>query len=133
MENEVQQALAVMDKETGKLLNYRQLMQHPKYKKAWKMSAANKFGRLAQGVGGQIKGTNTIFFIHQHEVPKSQIKDVTYGQFVCNEQPKKTEANRTRYTVRGGKINYPRAVATPTAEMLVAKNSIQQHNIYKRR
>ena len=34
MENEVQQALAVMDKETGKLLNYRQLMRHPKYKES---------------------------------------------------------------------------------------------------
>ena len=30
MENEVHQAMAVMDKETGKLLNYRQLLNHPK-------------------------------------------------------------------------------------------------------
>jgi hypothetical protein len=33
MENKVHQALAVMDKETGKLLNYCQLLRHPKYKK----------------------------------------------------------------------------------------------------
>ena len=52
MENEVQQALAVMNKETGKLLNYCQLMRHPKYKTAWITLAANKFGQLAQGVGG---------------------------------------------------------------------------------
>ena len=44
MENEVHQALAVMDKETGKLLNYCQLMRHPQYKKEWSTSAANKFG-----------------------------------------------------------------------------------------
>ena len=49
------------------------------------------------------------------------MKDVTYGQFVCNERPEKAKVNRTRFTVSGDKINYPGAVATPTAEMLVAK------------
>jgi hypothetical protein len=121
MENEVHQALAVMDKETGRLLNYQQLLRSRKHKKAWSILAANKFGRLAQGVGGQIKGTNTIKFIHQHEVPADRMKDVTYGQFVCMECPEKTETNRTRFTVGGNCINYPGAVATPTAEMLVAK------------
>ena len=44
-----------------------------------------------------------------------------YGQFVCNKQPEKSEVNRTRFTTGGDKINYPGAVATRTAEMLVAK------------
>jgi len=87
MGNKVHQALAVVDKKTGKLLNYCQLMRHPKYKTAWITSAANEFGRLAQGVGGQIKGTNIISFIHKHEVPRIRMKDVTYGQFVCNKRP----------------------------------------------
>jgi hypothetical protein len=33
LENKVYQAMAVMDKDMGKLLNYRQLMNSPKYKK----------------------------------------------------------------------------------------------------
>jgi hypothetical protein len=33
LENKVHLAMAVMDKDTGKLLNYRQLMNSPKYKK----------------------------------------------------------------------------------------------------
>jgi len=49
------------------------------------------------------------------------MKDVTYGQFVCTVQPEKAEPNRTWFTVGGDRINYPGAVATPTAEMLVAK------------
>ncbi len=49
------------------------------------------------------------------------MKDVTYGQFVCTECPEKTETNCTWFTVGGNCINYPGAVATPTAEMLVAK------------
>jgi hypothetical protein len=46
-------------------------MQSTKYQDAWSLSLANKFGGLANGVGGRIKNpTNTIQFIHQHEVPK---------------------------------------------------------------
>jgi len=36
-------------------------------------------------------------------------------------RPEKKEKNRTRFTVGGDRINYPGAVATPTADMLVAK------------
>ena len=95
METEVQQALADMDKDTGQLLNYQQLIRNPKYKKEWKISAANEFGQLAQGVGGCIKGTNTIKFIFKHKVPKGRFKDVTYGQFVCTVLPEKFEKNCT--------------------------------------
>ena len=44
VENEVHQELAVLDAETGKMLNYRQLMRHPTYKKSWQLSSANEFG-----------------------------------------------------------------------------------------
>jgi hypothetical protein len=122
LENEVHQAMAVMDADTGKLLNYCQLMWSTKYRDAWSLSSANEFGWLANGVGGCIKNpTNIIQFINQHEVPKEQMKDVTYGQFVCTVEPKKAEPNCTRFTVGGDRINYPGEVATMTAEMLVAK------------
>jgi hypothetical protein len=122
LENEIHQAMAVMDTDTGKLLNYCQLMRSTKYQDAWSLSLANKFGRLANGVGGRIKNpTNAIQFIHQHEAPKDRMKDVRYGQFVCTVRPKKAEPNHTRFTVGGHRINYPGKVETPTAEMLVAK------------
>ena len=85
--------MAVIDAETGKLLNYRQLRKNLKYKKGWDISSANEFGRLVNGVGGRVKGTNTIKFVHRHEVPKQRMKDVTYGQFVCMVRPKKAEKN----------------------------------------
>ena len=69
MENEVHKALAVMDAEAGKVLNYRQLMQSPKHKETWSKSVANEFGRLANGVGGRSKGSNTIKFIWKRDVP----------------------------------------------------------------
>jgi hypothetical protein len=55
LENEVHQAMAVMDADTGKLLNYRQLMRSTKYRKAWSLSLANEFGRLANGIGSRKK------------------------------------------------------------------------------
>ena len=106
--------MAFMDADTGKLLNYRQLMRSTKYREAWSLSSANEFGRLANGIGGRIKNpTNTFDLIFQHEVPTERMKDVTYGQFVCTVRPEKAEPNRTRFTVGGDRINYPGAVATP--------------------
>ncbi len=114
--------MAVMDADTGKLLNNTQLMRSTKCREAWSLSSANEFGRLANGIGSRIKNpTNTIEFIFQHDVPIEWMKDVKYGQFLCTVRPEKADPNRTRFTVGGDRINYPGAVATPTAGMLVAK------------
>ena len=121
LENELHQAMAVMDAETGKLLKYKQLMRYLKHKKRWSVSSANEFGRLANGVGGRIKGTNMIKFIRKREVPHYRQKGVMYGSFVCNVRPEKKEKQRTSFVVGGDRINYPGEVSTPTADMLVAK------------
>ncbi len=118
MENEVHKALAIMGAETGKVLKYRQLMQSQKHKETWSKSSANEFGRLANGVGGCVKGTNTIKFVHRRNVPSKRMKDVTYGKFVCMIRPEKKETHQTRFVVSGNKINYPGEVATPTARRI---------------
>ena len=46
---------------------------------------------------------------------------MTYGQFICTVQPKKSEKNCTRFTIGGNRINYPGKVATPMANLLVVK------------
>eukprot|EP00804_Cyclotella_cryptica_P030324 CCRYP_011861-RA/>CCRYP_011861-RA protein AED:0.29 eAED:0.29 QI:0/-1/0/1/-1/1/1/0/670 len=120
-DKEVHRALAVMDQDTGTLLNYRELLRHPAYHDDWTKSSANEFGCLANGFGGRIKGTNTIRFIRKRDIPKDRVKDITYGQFVCTIRPEKKEPNRTRLVVGGDRINYPGEVATPTADMLAAK------------
>ena len=95
LENDYNQVLAIMDKDTGKLLSYRQLMRNPKFKNNWSTSSKNEFGRLANGVGGRIKNpTNTIEFITRNDIPHNRRKYVTYGQFVCSvrrEGKKRTE------------------------------------------
>jgi hypothetical protein len=111
----------VFDAESGKVLKYRQLLTNPQYQVVWNTSSANEFGRLAQGIGNRVKGTDTIFFMHKHQVPRERIKDVTYVKFVCELKPNKKEIHRTRMAVGGDKINYPDDVGTPTADLLLVK------------
>ena len=92
-------ANAVLDKETGELLEYRHLIKHPRLGPDWKHSSGNELGRLAQGLGDRVKGTNTIFFVNKNEVPQDRYKDVTYGKFVCMYHENKEEKNKTRLTV----------------------------------
>eukprot|EP00957_Ditylum_brightwellii_P124036 9454998-Ditylum_brightwellii.AAC.1 len=66
-------ANAVIDDKTGQSLEYRHLIQDPKYQKIWATSCANKFGRLAQDIGKRMSnGTNTIKFIKQGAVPQNK-------------------------------------------------------------
>ena len=122
LENEVYQAMAVIDAETGQLFNHKQLIGSPKYKKDWSYSAANEFGWLVNGVGGRIANlTHTIKFIWKGDIAKGRFKDVTYGTFVFSARPEKKEKNWTRYAVGGNWTNYDGLVAMPTADMMVAK------------
>ena len=45
----------------GELLEYRHLMKRVEYRKIWGKAYGNELGRLAQGIGDNIKVTDTIF------------------------------------------------------------------------
>ena len=70
----------------------------------WKQSLNNEWGRLAQGNTNGVRHTDTIDFIHKHEVPKD--RDVTYATFVLDHRPLKTEEYRVRITVCGNRLYY---------------------------
>ena len=55
---------------TGRAMEYRDLISDPVTKTDWELSSANEFGRLFQGVGDRIKGTNRCFFIKKDDVKK---------------------------------------------------------------
>ena len=86
-------------------MNYRQLIQHPVIGEQWGHSSSIEFGRLAQGIGGRIKGTDTMRFVPKQQVPEDRMKDVTYGRCVWNVRREKDEVNRTRFMVGGNRIN----------------------------
>ena len=92
-------ASAVLERDN--ILKYRQLINHPLLGSAWNTSLSNNFGRLVQGIGGRVKGADTILFINKEDVSKDRVMDVTYAQFVCNIRPEKEEKNRTRFVAGG--------------------------------
>jgi hypothetical protein len=112
-------ANSVIDPNTGEELEYRQLIKRDAYRDIWTRSYANELGRLAQGVGDRIQGTNTIFFIRKDQVPKG--RTCTYGRICVDVRPHKEEKERTRLTVGGNLIHYPGDVSTKTAGLTTAK------------
>jgi hypothetical protein len=46
------------------------------------------------------------------------MKETTYGSFICDYKPHKTEKEQTRLTAGGDRINYPEDCSTPTADMI---------------
>ena len=112
---------AVLDEDTGELMEYRALMKHPRYRTLYAQSYAKELGRLAQGIPGVVKGTNTIFFVDKSDVPADRWRDITYGRVVVNYRPEKDDPYRTRLTVGGDKVHYPGDCGTPTVDLLTVK------------
>ena len=54
---------------TGKKMEYQHLVRDDHYKEPWILYGENELGRLAQGVGNQIAGTNARFFNRKDQVP----------------------------------------------------------------
>jgi len=92
---------AIYDPDSGSMLEYKQLLQ--KDPATWNPSMANEIGRLAQGIGNRIKGTNTIQFIKKDTIPKN--KTITYARVVTDYRPLKSEPYRTRLTVGGNLLH----------------------------
>jgi hypothetical protein len=112
-------ANSVINEETGASLEYRHLIKDASTFNIWNEASANEFGRLAQGVGNRVDGSNTIFFIPRQAVPKGKI--VTYGRFVVDIRPNKSEVHRVGLTVGGNLIQYQGDVSTRSADLTTSK------------
>jgi hypothetical protein len=126
-------AQAIFDNESGQMLKYWKLITHPKYREVWSHSSSNEFGRLAQGVGSRIKGTNTIFFVQKKNIPADQRRDVTYGKFVCEYKPNKTEQEQNGMDKihRGrGQNKLPWQVCYPDRQLNAVQNHVKQRYLY---
>jgi hypothetical protein len=110
---------AVINQDNCASLEYHHRIQDETTFPIWKHAAANEFGRLDQGVGVIIEGSNTIFFIPRQSVPKGEI--MTYGRFVVDIRPNKTETHRVRLTVSGNLIKYSVDVSTRSTDLTTSK------------
>ena len=107
-------ANAVIDDETGEVMEYRHLLKNPKHRKRWQISFGKEIRRLATD-------TRTIKFVSKATIPRERLSDITYARIVCNERPEKKDPDRTRITMGGDRINYPGDCGTPTADILTVK------------
>ena len=82
---------AVLDGETGEMVEYCHLRISPRYRDVWGKSFGNEIIRLAQGMPGRVDGTDTLFFIDEEKIPRDRRNDVTYGRVVCDVREVKTE------------------------------------------
>ena len=114
-------ANTVIDKNSGGVLQYKQLINNDNTRTCWVDSFSNELGRLSQGTKNDGKGSNTIQFIPFHQIPHERRKDITYGNIIVAYKEHKNEPHRTRLTIGGNRINYPGVVTTPTAEITTVK------------
>ena len=101
----------VLEKETGKQLNYGQLRKHPRLQEKWNKSFSNEMGKLFQGVGKgpngkgkRVEGTNKFFVIKFEDIPKYRLNEICYTSVVCEVRPVKKDPNRTRITICGTNV-----------------------------
>ena len=104
--------------EQGKKLTILQLLNGSN-KKVWNRSMSNELGRLTQGNDFGVKHTNTMQFIHKHEVPRG--KKVTYANFRADHRPLKPEPYRIRCVVGGDKLDCDYDTASPTTDLIETK------------
>ena len=112
---------AVLNEETGKMMEYRHLLADPKYRDIYSKAFGKEVGRLAQGLPNGVKGTDTITFIYKDQVPEDEWKNVTYARVCANYRPEKEDPFRIRITLGGDKINYTGDCGTPTTDMITTK------------
>ena len=66
-------ANSIINEETGKYLEYRDLVKMEKYHDTWTNSFENELGRITQGIS-DVPGTNSIFFIPKSDISKDRRK-----------------------------------------------------------
>ena len=75
-------------------------------------------GRNTDGTQ-RVKGSDTLQFIHNKNVPKG--KEITYARFCCDIPLQKDEINRTRMTVGDNLLEYNGRTSTETASLETIK------------
>ena len=89
--------MPVLDEESEKILEWRQLRNHPRLKILWKQLYTNELGRLCQGVGKgkdgpkkqRVAGSDTFFVIKRDNIPVERWKEISFWKVVCKVRPQK--------------------------------------------
>ena len=97
-------AYDIVNPESGKELEYRELIKLRKYNDVWLASFAWELHQLAQGTD-EIDDTTTIYSLPHSKIPHG--RRVAYVHIYVNFGLQKEDPYRTRLTVGGDRIHYP--------------------------
>ena len=118
IESYINSAFSAVNPDTGELSEYPSLVASSEGPH-WEESCSQEIARLCQGGFQDIKGTETMHFIHHRSIPKG--RRPTYCRVVCTDHPQKSQPRHVRYTVGGDRIHYPGNVSTTTAGLPTTK------------
>ena len=111
-------AMKAVHPDTGTLSEYPALIKSSDGE-LWEEACCEEIGRLAQGYGPNITGTDTLHFIRFDQIPKGCT--ATYLRLVVADRPNKENPRRVRFTAGGDRIKYPGDVSTKTSDLSTAK------------
>ena len=122
-------ALPVLNVESGKMLEHKQLQQHLRLKKTLDTSYANELGHLCRGVDEgtvgpkkqRAAGTSTFRVIDYTNIPKNKCSNICHTRVVCEYRTNKDDPDRTRIRLEEGHICMPYDVFTPTGSLELVK------------
>jgi hypothetical protein len=103
---------AFLHPDTGKEMQYKDLMKKSTLGPLYQKGLGNELGRPFQGIQ-DIQGTNTCFFVDLTNIPKD--RKITYAKLVCNHKLHKAEKERVRLTVGVDVLYYSEKITTSTA------------------
>jgi hypothetical protein len=79
------QANAVLNPDTGRPMNYEELIRNPKTRALWSAAMTKELARLAQGLDGLTFGTNTVVFMSPDDIKTiPSDRTVAYARIVVN-------------------------------------------------
>ena len=102
-------------------MEYIHVIKKSKLRPDYTKSFANEIGRLNQGVRVRAEGTDTIFFLYHHNIPKNRQKYVTYGSIFVDYRPQDYYPYHTCHGVGGNIIKYLGEVNTQTSGLIKSK------------
>jgi hypothetical protein len=79
----------VLNMDTGEIMEMWYLMVNPRYKELWGKSYTTELGRIAQGIPGISKGTDTIVFITCNLIPLDFLHDITHSCVCVDFRPER--------------------------------------------
>ncbi len=132
LENEVHQAMAVMDTDTGKLLNYRQLMRSTKNRRSMEPFISQRIWKISKWHRWQNKKSHQHHRVHMPTQSTNRTDERNHIWAIhVHGATRKGTTQLNAVHCRGRQNQLPRRSRHPNSGNAGGKNALQQHNLHE--